>query len=465
MSNKDLKYKNKYFKYKNKYLDLLSQIGGSPPSSSPLSLQEVPVMNYMNLPEDMQRLLILYQDNGSLKDVNKASRNIVFSEKLESLKKKLRLKKSVTKQEMFISVPIHVYHPEYLSNEETLTLAKIFIENIERINEPRIQYMLSLYIPDVVPLYNETPLVFNLQNLKEFILGSLEPLRLRFDNTHHTFDNQLHFELLFIFLCILLRQIKFPLLEIEFNGIQLQIFKRSFLKIIFGLNYNIIKKLIFKYTNITDSEVVKLANALTTNTSLTTLNLSGDIKDEGALALANALIENKTLQTLHFYYRRTYPTDEGALALADALKQNTTLTTLDLQIAESNELAIPLADALKINETLTILYLKSNHISDKGTTALADALKTDTTLTTFDLTNNLIGNDGAKALADALKTNTTLTTLNLMSNLIDDEGAEALLDALTTNTTLRTLELDNNVCSDEIKRNIKNKLARNAKIP
>ena len=410
MSN--LKYKNKYLKYKNKYLDLKSQIGGSPPSNTDnVPSTTVEETKFLNLPEDLQKQILTQV--GYVPIFDKTIGSLIREQTLKSLKDKLRLNKSVTKQDMFISVHIHVYHPEYLSNEEILILAKIFIENIEHIMKPRIQYMLSLYIPEFVALHHlhlNTPLVFNLENLKIFILGqgSLEPLRLRFDNTHHTFDNQLHFELLFIFLCILLRQIKFPLLEIEFNAIQLQIFKRSFLKIIFGLNNNIIKKLIFKYGNITDSEVVELANALTTNTSLTTLNLSGDIKDEGAKALANALIENKTLQTLHFYYRRTYPTDEGALALAAALKQNTTLTTLDLGY-------------------------------------------------------NSIGDEGAKALANALAKNETLTNINLRSNIISNIGANALADALKNNRTLTKLNIDSPSFIDaEIKTKIKNKLAINA---
>ena len=354
MSNKDLKYKNKYLKYKNKYLDLQSQIGGSPPSPSPLSLQEVPVMNstnYMNLPEEIQRLLILYQDKESLKDVDKASTAIVNKDILESLKKKLKLNKSYAEQYMFILDPIYVYHPEYLSNEEILKLVKIFINNIRRITEPHIQY-------------NVTPNSFNLQNLKEFILdpGSLQEFV--FDNNYYVSDNQLHFELLFIFYCILFKQINFPpQLEIKFIRINFVSFTRSFWSIIFGLYRNIIKMLTFfdiTNTEITDNEVILLTNALAVNTTLLTLE-----------------------------FRSVGFTDAGFQALVNALLVNTTLTTLVLSFNQiGDDVANVLANALKENTTLTTLKLSGNNIGDEGGKALLAALETNTTLRTLELDNN-----------------------------------------------------------------------------
>jgi len=56
-----------------------------------------------------------------------------------------------------------------------------------------------------------------------------------------------------------------------------------------------------------------------------------------------------------------------AQLLSDALKSNTTLTTLDLShnsIGDSG--AESLSDALKSNSTLTTLYLNNNSIGDSG---------------------------------------------------------------------------------------------------
>ncbi|KAG0014464.1 hypothetical protein BGZ82_001746 [Podila clonocystis] len=123
--------------------------------------------------------------------------------------------------------------------------------------------------------------------------------------------------------------------------------------------------------------------------------------------------------------------------LAEALKTNSTLTTLDLEgnsIGENRAQA--LAEALKTNSTLTTLNLSSNAIGENGAQALAEALKTNSTLTTLDLGFNAIGENGAQALAEALKTNATLTTLGLLGNSIGEKGAQALAEALKTNSTL-----------------------------
>jgi hypothetical protein len=394
MSNKDLKYKNKYLKYKNKYLDLQSQIGGTPPIynlPSPVQLPfqtQDPVMNYTDLPDEIQRFLINL-NNRSLKNVNKASIRIVNTDILESLKKKLRLNKSVTEEEMFISVPIHVYHPEYLSNEETLTLVKIFIKNIKLIKTPIIEYMQIQSVSEqpgmpVIPLrYFYTPLVFNLETLQTFILDQDSFLRFEFDINHHTSDNQLHFELLFIFYYILFKQINFPQLVIELFGINFVSFTRSFLRIIFGLNINIIK-------------ILTLINLMDTY-----------ITDNEVILLANALKQNTTLSTLKFRY--VYFTDEGFQALVNALEVNTTLTILDLY---------------------------NCIITNSRATVLANVLTTNTTLTTLDLGSNNIGDIGARALADALENNRTLTKCNLDGNtFISYEIKTIIQNKLAINAT------------------------------
>ncbi|KAF9536772.1 hypothetical protein EC957_009735, partial [Mortierella hygrophila] len=183
-----------------------------------------------------------------------------------------------------------------------------------------------------------------------------------------------------------------------------------------------------------------LAEALKTNSILTTLDLGGNsIGSDGAKALAEALKTNSTLTTLNLWYN-SIGSDE-AKALAEALKTNSTLTTLNLERNSiGSDGANALAEALKTNSTLTTLNLESNSIGSDEAKALAEALKTNSTLTTLDLRGNSIGSDGAKALAEALKTNSTLTTLDLGGNSIGSDGAKALAEALKTNSTLTTLD-------------------------
>ncbi|KAG0287935.1 hypothetical protein BGZ97_006950, partial [Linnemannia gamsii] len=136
--------------------------------------------------------------------------------------------------------------------------------------------------------------------------------------------------------------------------------------------------------------------------------------------------------------------------LADALKTNSTLTALDLQDNKigSREAQI-IAEALKINSTLITLHLGNNMIGDNGAQSLSVALKINSTLTTLDLKGNSIRDVGALALSEALKTNSTLTTLDLKGNSIWYGGLLAFSEALKDNSTLTTLDLYNNPIGDD----------------
>jgi Ran GTPase-activating protein (RanGAP) involved in mRNA processing and transport len=100
--------------------------------------------------------------------------------------------------------------------------------------------------------------------------------------------------------------------------------------------------------------------------------------------------------------------------VAEALKTNSILTTLNL---EGNKIgpadATALAGALKTNMTLASLRLEANRIGDDGARALADALKTNKTLAELVLYFNGIGEAGGTSLAEALNNNTTLTALHV----------------------------------------------------
>ena len=220
-----------------------------------------------------------------------------------------------------------------------------------------------------------------------------------------------------------------------------------FLVYVIGSTSSIVESLTVDVFNFTGTS--KLAEALKTNTSITTLNLHGNqIGDEGIFKLTEALKPNTTITTLHLSGNQIG--DEGASKLAEALKTNTTITTLWLS---SNRIgdkgASNLAEALKINASITTLDLSDSQMGDEGVSRLAEALKINTAVTTLNLSTNGIGDEGASELAEALKTNTTLTTLGLSYNQIGKEGADRLSETLDTNTMITTLDLSGNQIWDE----------------
>lgn len=115
---------------------------------------------------------------------------------------------------------------------------------------------------------------------------------------------------------------------------------------------------------------------------------------------------------------------EDVSTIANALKTNTFLTTLHLSRTWTDDVeVIALADALTKNRTLKRLYLAYNHITVKGARALADALEKNTSLETLDLSWNEIDKEGAVSLIMALEKNTSLVELNVIGNRMGDEIA------------------------------------------
>ena len=201
----------------------------------------------------------------------------------------------------------------------------------------------------------------------------------------------------------------------------------------------------FSRAKIDNKEIDQLSQALSVNTELTHLNLSGnEIGESGAQLLSEALSVNTKLTHLNLSGNQIGKS--GAQLLSNALSVNTKLTHLNLsgnQIGKSG--AQLLSNALFYNTTLTHLNLDDNLVGPLGVAYLSLALVVNTTLTYLNLDGNLAQAFGATYLSRALSRNTTaLTDLNLARNEIDDSVAKSLSRALSVNTTLTYLNLSGN---------------------
>ena len=201
----------------------------------------------------------------------------------------------------------------------------------------------------------------------------------------------------------------------------------------------------FSRAKIDNKEIDQLSQALSVNTKLTHLNLSGnEIDASGAKFLSEALFHNTALT--HLNLDDNLVGALGAAYLSLTLPVNhTTLTYLNLDGNLVKAGAISLSQALSHNTTaLTDLNLAHNEIDDSGAESLSMALSVNTTLTHLNLSGNKIGAPGATCLSRALLANTTLTDLNLSNNEIDTSGATSLFQVLSRNTTLTHLNLSGN---------------------
>ena len=220
-----------------------------------------------------------------------------------------------------------------------------------------------------------------------------------------------------------------------------------------------------------------LSDALIANSSLTSLCLSGnEIGDNGASCLSQALIANSSLTTLHlsrcsisqsgasclshaleansslryFDLSRNSIGEDGAACLIQALKANCCLTNLDLSengISESG--ASFFSQVLLSNSSLTRLCLRENGIGVDAASRLSNALAANSSLTSFDLSYNSIGEDGAACLSQALAATSSLSHLGLSGNIIGDGGAVCLSQALEATSSLTNLDLSGNRIGDD----------------
>ena len=171
--------------------------------------------------------------------------------------------------------------------------------------------------------------------------------------------------------------------------------------------------------SVTDALCAPMAHSLHRNTTLLSLDLSGN--SIGRSELQN--IVNPELVT-------------GGEAIATMLQSNTTLATLllhdNLIRADS---ALAMAKALSANVGLTALELGSNGFGDVATQAIGAALANNNRITSLGLSRNAIGPRGAMVLACALGGGfggkCALVTLDLSANPLHVEGTGALLAALT----------------------------------
>jgi hypothetical protein len=191
---------------------------------------------------------------------------------------------------------------EQLNYREIYLLANLFTRNISN-NITRNNLYLDI----------SKNILFSLNILKEALLNPNKKLFLNNskqikenNNITHLYinsinDNYLDFQLNFIFFCIDIIKRKGDII-LKLNLLNMMVFNKSFNTIIRALKLNI-PLIILKFINtnyFTDNTAKILAEALITNTKLTTLEIiSEELTDEAANHFLNALLNNKTLTTLN----------------------------------------------------------------------------------------------------------------------------------------------------------------------
>ncbi|XP_072893994.1 NACHT, LRR and PYD domains-containing protein 3-like [Hemitrygon akajei] len=212
-----------------------------------------------------------------------------------------------------------------------------------------------------------------------------------------------------------------------------------------------IQKLWLWRVGLTDSGAEDLVSALSTNPSLTELNLSDNkLGDSGVKLLSDAL-RNPECKIQKLWLGGVGLTDSGAEDLASALSTNPSLTELYLSHNNMGDSGVKLISAAlrKTECKIQKLRLEDVGLTDSGAEDLASALCTNPSLTELYLSNNKLGDSGVKLVSAALrKTECKIQKLRLECVGLTDSGAEDLVSALSTNPSLTVLDLTLNSLTD-----------------
>ena len=171
------------------------------------------------------------------------------------------------------------------------------------------------------------------------------------------------------------------------------------------------------------------------NKNVIQLNLRGNlIGDDDYLTIAQYL---KKSNLKRLYLQGNQITASGIEPIAQVLSINDKLDTLDLNCNRLADQGVEiLAKSLEVNSVLRRLNLAKNEITDQSMTSIAQLLMTNDRLSLLCLRNNLITDQGIKTLVPGLKVNTTLTNIRLGFNRFTEEGNKMIIEMLNYNYSL-----------------------------
>ncbi|XP_059817728.1 ribonuclease inhibitor-like isoform X4 [Hypanus sabinus] len=212
-----------------------------------------------------------------------------------------------------------------------------------------------------------------------------------------------------------------------------------------------IQKLCLESVGLTAAGVLDLTSALSTNCSLTELDLRDNELGDSGVKLVFEALRNPECKLQKLGLDFVGLTAAGVVDLTSALSTNRSLTELDLANNELGDSGVKLVSEALRNPECKIqkLCLGSVGLTAAGVVDLTSALSTNRSLTELDLANNELGDSGVKLVSEALRNpECKIQKLCLRSVGLTAAGVEDLTSALSTNCSLTELDLGYNKLGD-----------------
>ncbi|XP_059817397.1 NACHT, LRR and PYD domains-containing protein 12-like isoform X1 [Hypanus sabinus] len=179
---------------------------------------------------------------------------------------------------------------------------------------------------------------------------------------------------------------------------------------------------------LTDSGAEDFVSSLSTNRSLTELYLSLDELGDSRVKLVSAALRNPECKIEKLWMRNVGLTDSGAEDLTSALSTNPSLTELDLSNNKLRDSGVKLVSAALRNPECKIqkLLLWRVGLTDSGAEDLISVLSTKPSLTWLDLRENSLTDRSVPALRRLILTLQSLKLIWLVGNRFSETGEKEL---------------------------------------
>ncbi|XP_067916196.1 NACHT, LRR and PYD domains-containing protein 3-like isoform X1 [Heterodontus francisci] len=213
-----------------------------------------------------------------------------------------------------------------------------------------------------------------------------------------------------------------------------------------------IQKLQLGDIGLTVSCTEDLISVLSTNQSLTELNLSGNKLGDLGMKQLSVALSNPDCKIQELKLSGVGLTSYCAEDLVSNLSVNRSLTVLDLGYNKLGDSGVKLLSTALRNLDCKIqkLRLCDNGLSASSTKDLTSALSTNWSLTELDLGHNKLKDAGVKPLCAALNNpDCKIQKLRLDDTRLTDSCAEDLASALKRNRSLMVLNLESNSFTDQ----------------
>ena len=203
-------------------------------------------------------------------------------------------------------------------------------------------------------------------------------------------------------------------------------------------------ELVLEFNDITDKSFSLTASLLSSNYPITKLDVSWNKLSSSTDIIFKSLHHNKVLTELLLWH--TLLRSSHMQSLAQMLTSNNTLSVMDIS---SNDIVGQYISDWR-NISLNKLIMIDCKLGVSGADNIGKMLYHNKSITSVNLASNSIGDEGVEKLVEHLKSNKTIKHLGLYNNNITSNGANHLSKLFSLNhTTVNSIELGDNPLKDE----------------